>query len=197
MTLKRIIWHWTGGGHKANATDLRHYHFVIEGDGTVVPGTHAPEANAVLRDPKDSSTYAAHTRALNTGSIGIALAGMRGAKEHPLDPGPAPITEAQVRALVELTADLCVKYSIPVTSETVLSHAEVEGTLGVKQPGKWDITWLPHRTQMRDAHSIGAYLRSRVIQTIADWNAPPATKQHWLVQLLSRILKLLSKGAEK
>ena len=37
--------------------------------------------------------------------------------------------------MIEAIADLVTFYNIPVTRETVLSHAEVHGTLGIKQNG--------------------------------------------------------------
>jgi hypothetical protein len=165
--MNRIIWHWTGGAHKANDSDKRHYHFIIEGDGAVVAGNHPPEANAVIRNPNDGSTYAAHTRGLNTGSIGIALAAMRGATERPFNAGASPITPAQVDALVALTARLCGQYAIPVQYDTVLSHAEVQRTLKVAQRGKWDITWLPSMTRVGDPVAIGDGLRDRVIEALS------------------------------
>lgn len=171
--MKRIILHWTAGGHKANKVDLRHYHFVVEGDGTVVNGNQPIEANARIHSPRDGSTYAAHTGGLNTGSIGIALAGMRGAKERPFAAGPSPITQAQVEALCALAARLSVECGIPVTRETILSHAEVEPTLGVKQRGKWDITWLPGMPgTVVDPIRIGDMLRARIMVEVDRLRVP-------------------------
>lgn len=160
--MKLIIWHWTAGGHKANATDKRHYHFIIEGDGTEVAGDQPPEANAVIRSPNDGSTYAAHTRGANTGAIGVAVAAMHGAQERPFQAGAFPITDKQIEALARVTARLCRDYSIPVTRETVMSHAEVERTLGIAQRGKWDITWVPGMAAVGSAVAIGDGLRDRV-----------------------------------
>ena len=160
--MQRIIIHWTGGGHHPNGTDRRHYHFLLDGAGAVHPGRHAPEANARIDRPADSATYAAHTRGANTGSIGVALCAMRGAQESPFDPGDQPVTPAQVDALVQLVADLCRRYRIAVTPVTVLTHAEVGANLGVRQRGKWDITWLPGLAQPVDAPLIGDDLRRRV-----------------------------------
>ena len=55
--MKRIVMHWTAGGHKANATDKDHYHLLIEGDGNVVYGNKPISANAAPL----SKNYAAHT----------------------------------------------------------------------------------------------------------------------------------------
>lgn len=165
--MKRIIMHWTAGGHRANATDTRHYHFIIElgpdGIPRVVPGDHPPEANERIENPSDGSTYAAHTRSANTGAIGIAVAGMRGAVERPFNPGPSPMTEAQVDLLVNTVADLAKLYGIPVTPTTVLTHAEVQPTLGIAQRNKWDIMWLPGMSATADPIEIGNTLRARIL----------------------------------
>ena len=188
--MRRIIWHWTAGGHTANNTDKRHYHYIIEGDGTVVKGNHPPEANLVLRTPNDSSTYAAHTRGLNTESIGIAVAAMRGATERPFSTGPSPITEAQVAALVALTARLCKQYNIHVDIDTVLSHAEVQPTLKVAQRNKWDITWLPGMSRPADPVHVGTILRNQVSIKLAE---QPATTNP-IATLITAILKLFTKA---
>ncbi len=156
--LSRIIMHWTGGAHVVSSVDRAHYHFIIGGDGSVHPGNHAPEANISVRD----GAYAAHTADCNTGSIGVAVAGMHGALERPFSAGGFPIREVQVEALVRLVADLCRKYGIPVTPQTVLSHAEVEPTLGIAQAGKWDIAWLPGMNAPADPVAIGNTLRNRI-----------------------------------
>lgn len=157
--LSRIIWHWTAGTHTVSDLDRKHYHFIVAGNGTVVHGAHQPEANIVTSD----GSYAAHTRNCNTGSIGVAVAAMAGAKERPFSAGAFPVREAQIEALVGLTADLCRRYSIPVTPRTVLSHAEVQPTLGVAQAGKWDIAWLPGMAAPQDPIAIGNILRGRVL----------------------------------
>lgn len=159
----RTITHWTAGGNRANDTDLEHYHFVTEWDGAVVKGKLEPEDNIVTSDGK----YAAHTLRLNTGSIGVAMAGMRGAVESPFDAGPSPLTEKQFEAHCMLLAELHRRYAIPVTSKTCLTHAEVEPTLGVMQRGKWDITRLPFKPEIRGAIPVGDYMRERVQSYLA------------------------------
>jgi hypothetical protein len=160
--VKRIVIHWTAGAHLSTATDREHYHVLIEGDGKVVHGRRAPEANRSTSD----GDYAAHTRALNTGSIGVAVCAMRQAREHPFYAGPDPITTAQEKALVRACADLCDTYGIPVTRQTVLTHAEVQPTLGVWQRGKWDITWLPNMDAPGDPIAVGDQLRSAMVRAM-------------------------------
>lgn len=162
--MNRVIIHWTGGGHKANATDMKAYHKLTQGDGTYVDGKHEIEDNVVTSD----GDYAAHTRNLNTDSIGTAMCGMKDATEYPWDPGPSPITEIQFRAHARMVAGLCRDYSIPVTRTTVLTHAEVEPTLGVKQKNKWDITRLVFRPDLAGAYAVGDYFRSLVKEALGD-----------------------------
>ena len=159
-SMKRIHLHWTAGTHKANSVDLAAYHFVIEGDGTVIKGKFPVSANA-LGVPLVAGKYAAHTASANGGAIGVSLAAMHGATESPFNPGKYPITMAQVAAMTKLVADLCAQYNIPVTRSTVLTHAEVQGTLGIKQKNKWDIVWLPGYGK-RSATEIGDIIRGMV-----------------------------------
>ena len=165
--MKRIHIHWTGGGHTPNGIDLAAYHFVIDGAGKVHPGKWPVSAN----ENPVKGKYAAHTLGANTGAIGIAVAAMAGAVERPFNPGRAPITPAQVKALVTLIRSLAVQYKIPVTRRTVLTHAEVQPTLGIKQRNKWDITWLPGMSAPGDPLKVGDELRAMVM---ADPLRPPS-----------------------
>ena len=177
--MKRIILHWTGGGHKANATDKDHYHLLIEGDGNVVYGNKPISANAAPL----SKNYAAHTAQLNTDSIGVAVCAMHGARQSPFSAGSYPITEAQVERMVQEVARLAKGYGIPVSRQTILSHAEVQPTLGVKQAGKWDIAWLPGRASATDPIGVGDYLRSRLMgemgsaSTVTTPEIPPTIRR--------------------
>jgi N-acetyl-anhydromuramyl-L-alanine amidase AmpD len=158
MSLRRIVLHWSAGGNVPTSLERKHYHFCVGGDGQVVAGIHPPESN--IRPVRGQ--YAAHTLKLNTGSIGVSMSGMAGAVERPFNPGRAPLTERQVEAFVQLVARLCRQYRIPVTRETVLSHAEVWPTLKVRQKGKWDIAWLPGMTAPADPVVVGDRLRARI-----------------------------------
>ena len=167
MSMKRIVMHWTAGGHKANSTDRMHYHFMVEGDGNIVTGDHPVSDNESTAD----GNYAAHTGRLNTGSIGVSFCAMAGAQESPFNPGAYPITEAQVEAMCDLVADLAGEYDIPITRETVLTHAEVQPTLGVAQSGKWDVTVLPGMTAPGNPVEVGDRLRDLIRE---DGPAEPA-----------------------
>ena len=184
--MKRIVIHWTAGAHLSTATDREHYHVLIEGDGKVVHGRRAPEANRSTSD----GDYAAHTRALNTGSIGVAVCAMRQARERPFYSGPDPITAAQVKVLARVVSDLCDTYGIPITRQTVLTHAEVQPTLGVTQRGKWDISWLPGMAAPGDPVAVGDQLRAQVA---AEMTGAPEEQVNPLAALWAWLMRVLRK----
>lgn len=154
--MRRIVVHWTAGAHKASGLDKAHYHILIEADGTLVRGTPSIALNEAPVKPG----YAAHTLNCNSGAIGVSLCCMAGAVESPFANGPAPMTRAQWEALPGVLAALCKAYGIAVTPQTVLSHAEVQGTLGIRQRGKWDISRLSFDPSVIGARAVGDLFRS-------------------------------------
>jgi N-acetyl-anhydromuramyl-L-alanine amidase AmpD len=160
--LTRIHLHWTAGADGVNPEEKDHYHFIIGRDGGVTLGDLPPEANI----PPIKGAYAAHTLNANGGAIGVSLDAMGGAVERPFSAGKYPITEAQLDAMAKLVAGLCKKYGIPVTRKTVLTHAEVQPTLGIAQKQKWDITWLPGMDKPGDPIAVGDILRARITKAI-------------------------------
>lgn len=152
--MKRIILHWTGGSYTVNALDRLHYHFIIDGDAKVHRGVHSVKANERIRGP-----YAAHVRGINTGSIGIAMAAMAGAKELPFDAGKFPLKGKQFDRAIDLMAQLCETYGIHVGPKTVLTHAEVQQNLGIPQAQKWDVTRLPWTDRVIGARAVGDHIR--------------------------------------
>ena len=170
--MKRIIIHWTAGAHTPSNLDRQHYHKIIDGAGRVHDGRFQISAN----EAPVKGQYAAHTLNCNTGSIGVAVAAMAGAQERPFMAGSHPITPAQVDALARLVADLARQYRIPITPQTVLTHAEVQPVLGIKQKGKWDITWLPGMTAPGDPIAVGNKLRAMVAMQGKPVDENPETK---------------------
>lgn len=154
--MERIILHWTAGAHKASEFDRGHYHILIEDDGKLIRGI--PSVN--LNEAPAKKGYAAHTLGCNSGSIGVSLCCMGGANEAPFDPGKYSMTRAQWDALTSVVADLCRRYSIPVTDKTVLSHAEVQNNLGIQQRGKWDFTRLAFDPSVKGSKACGDKLRA-------------------------------------
>lgn len=156
--MKRVVLHWSAGSHTVSDTDREHYHRIVAGDGTIVKGDHPIEDNLSTSD----GIYAAHTRGCNAGAIGVAMAGMMGA-EGPGKLGKYPLTKVQFDACIALVKKLVKQYRIPVTLSTVLSHAEVQTTLGIKQNGKIDISFgIPGKPELKTARACGDYIRSLV-----------------------------------
>lgn len=152
--LTHIRLHWTAGGHKANATDLGAYHALFEGDGKVIFAA-SPE------------TVRSHTWRANVGAIGLSVCCMRHAIERPFTAGPSPMTTIQLHAMCEQAARFAVIYDIPVTPWSIMTHAEVQITLGITQRNKWDITWIPGMSAPADPITVGNKIRSIIRAKIA------------------------------
>ena len=172
--MKRIVIHWTAGAHTPSNLDKQHYHKIIDGAGKVHDGKHPISANA--GSVKGRKNYAAHTLNLNSDSIGVAVAAMAGAQERPFNAGAHPITPAQVKALAGLCATLAKQYGIPITPETILTHAEVQPVLNVRQRGKWDITWLPGMNAPGDPIAVGNKLRALIAMEAKPAPQKPASR---------------------
>ncbi|WP_226781977.1 peptidoglycan-binding domain-containing protein [Oceaniglobus trochenteri] len=162
--LHRIHWHWTAGAYGVIDMERRAYNELIDQDGNVWDGLFRPEAQANYRVGRAAS----HTLDANTGAIGLSVDAMAGAQERPFFAGRAPVTWPQVHALCERTAQHCAMYDIPVSRWSVLSHAEIQPTLGIRQRNKWDITWLPDMSAPGDPVQIGDRLRDMVIERMQD-----------------------------
>jgi len=174
--MNRIVWHHTGGSYNPNATDKRAYHGLIDGDAQFHNGMFAIEANAPGKIRRGA--YAAHVLSLNTGSIGLAICAMgQGVWADPLG-GRWPVKPVQVDALLAHTAYLCRAYGIAVSARTVLSHAEVEPTLGVKQRNKWDFDYPLRAVQSRNPVAIGDELRQELKRAMGIQNVEPPPVQH-------------------
>jgi hypothetical protein len=156
--MERIHVHWTAGGHKANATDKAHYHILIEADGNLVRADTSIKANQKGSRMKQAS----HTLNANTGAIGVSMCCMAGAKEAPFDAGKSPMTKIQWDTMIAVVADLAQRYGILVTPKTILSHAEVQPNLGIKQRNKWDITRIAFDSSVKGHRPIGDKMRKEI-----------------------------------
>ncbi len=168
-TMRRIHVHWTGGGHTANSTDKNAYHILVQGDGRLVRGNKSIAANA----PGSGMTPASHTKNANTGAIGVSLCCMANAVESPFSNGNAPMTQAQWETMIGVVATLSKRYAIPVTRATILTHAEVQPTLGIQQRNKWDITRLSFDSTVVGHFPVGDRLRAAVAAAL-DGMVPPS-----------------------
>lgn len=155
--LNKIILHWTAGTNEPNNTDYQHYHYLVNGNGVVIKGKFTPEDNLNCNDGK----YAQHTGGGNTGSIGVALCGMYGFISANVI-GAYPLKKVQCERCFKLVAELCKKYNIAVTPQTVMTHYE----FGKKNPktssaGKIDIVYLPPYPTVKQA-DVGDFIRNKV-----------------------------------
>ena len=155
--MKRIIIHWTAGNYYPTDYEKLHYHFLVDKDGKVYNGKFRPEDNEICRQ----SGYAPHTGGGNTGSVGVAMCAMAGFKSR-IIVGNFPITKKQFESCMELCANICKKYRIPVSPQTVLTHYE----FGLNHPkttsaGKIDITYLPPYAWV-SKEEIGSFIRTKV-----------------------------------
>lgn len=156
MTPKRITVHWTGGTLKPNETDLSHYHFLVDGLGKTHIGLHPIRAN---NPPLRPGEYAAHVARANSYNIGIAMCGMYGATWAGAmkgDYGPHPLTHDCILATIQLVADLCKQYNIPVSKNRILGHEEWDSIMG-KPQDRWDVCCIPPFDLRPIKHSDGSY----------------------------------------
>ena len=158
--MERIVCHWSAGEYKASETDRQHYHIMVEDDGQLVRGVYSIADNE-LCDPEGPTDYAAHTRLTNSRCIGVSVCCMKDAIEEPFDGGEFPMVKKQWEAMADVCAQICKRYWIAVTPETVLGHGEVEAILGTAQSGKWDPLKLPWEPDL-SIPMVGARFRSEV-----------------------------------
>lgn len=155
--MNRIILHWTAGTFFPSNFEKQFYHFLIDKNGIIYEGKFKPENNLNCV----SGCYAAHTGGGNTGAIGVAMCGMYGFKNKNSQ-GNYPITAKQFEAAMEFCAKLSIKYNIPVSENSIMTHYE----FGVKHPhttsaGKIDIIFIPSYDWV-SKNDVGKFIRSKV-----------------------------------
>jgi N-acetyl-anhydromuramyl-L-alanine amidase AmpD len=153
--MKKIIIHWTAGTNYPCSTDLEHYHYLIDKDGKLYNGKYKPEDNENCSD----GVYAQHCGGGNTGAIGVSLCGMYVPAGSAVQKTKYPLTKTQCERAFNLIAELCKKYNIKITPETVMTHYE----FGKKNPktsswGKIDISFIPFEPSLAP-DMIGDYFR--------------------------------------
>ena len=155
--MKRIIIHWTAGAYKPNATDLEHYHYVLDSEGNVYVGKYKPEDNENCQDGR----YAQHTGGGNTGSIGVSMCGMCGFTGVN-NVGKYPLTRKQCEATFKLCAKLCKAYNIPITTQAVMTHYEFgKANPKTSSAGKIDIVYLPPFPEIVKS-KVGDFIRNKI-----------------------------------
>jgi len=155
--MKRIIIHWTGGSYDVNSSVLNSYHYAINDKGGVIPCNHRPEDNENCQD----GNYAPHTGGGNTGSIGVSMCGMYGF-DLKNKKTKYPLTKKQCEATFKLVAELCKKYDIKISPDTVMTHYEFgQRHRDTSSFGKIDITYLPPYPEIKP-QDCGTFIRTKV-----------------------------------
>lgn len=161
--MKRIIIHWTAGTGQPNNTDYQHYHYLVNKDGVVTMGKFPVSANEVCKnDSKGNPAYSAHCGGGNTGSIGVSMCGMYVPPKTDVKLTKYPLTKKQCESTFKLCAEICKKYKIPVTAQTVMTHYEFgKSHPNTSSAGKIDIIYLPPYPE-QTADKIGDFIRNKV-----------------------------------
>lgn len=166
MPLSKICLHWSAGASYPCDADTKAYHYMVDKDGKVYQGFFKPESNIICKP----NQYAMHCGGGNTGCIGISALGMA---EFDLKNKKTkyPLTKIQVENYCKLAAQLCIKYGIKVSPETVFTHYE----FGQKHPkttsyGKIDFTYLPFLPNL-GKDEVGDYLRKEINEFITQIKA--------------------------
>jgi hypothetical protein len=180
---RRVILHWTAGGHRTSRLERERYHLLLEHvdeepEFNLIGGTRwkygvpirnnmgsAAGRRAAHNAPNDPLAYAAHTGKFNSYSIGVAFCGMRGAVDYrpgrPVAPGPEPLTVTQVDAMVTGLATMLSTYNLEPIPEHLFDHWEAHHVHGVTQrAGVWDCQWMPGEDFRRG--EVMDWIRDRV-----------------------------------
>lgn len=163
VTMIGIVVHWSAGTHTVSALDKEHYHIIVGGKGDVVKGDHDIADNVNTAD----DDYAAHTRGANTKRIGLSMACMLNAVENPFSAGSFPMTKIQWDNCMQCAAELATFYKLRPEPKVILTHAEVQATLGIPQAGKWDITRLAFDPSIKGAKAVGDRMRAEIAARMA------------------------------
>lgn len=97
------------------------YHWLIDRDGTILPG-------------RPETQIGAHVEGHNRGTIGVSLFGGQTSRHR--DPFGRNFTPEQERALIDVISDLCHRANI----EWIKGHNQVDA--GKACPGFWVPDWL-------------------------------------------------------
>lgn len=158
--IRGIVWHWTASTYEVTPYDLQHYNDVHDYKGNSYDGA-APAFHQANYDWR-RGVGVSHTRMMNTGWIGQSVSAMHGAEGWPMDWGEYPLTWQGIDAMLERSAEYAEEYDIPCSKWSMLTHAEVQPTLGVRQRGKWDYVVLPGMDKPIDPVECGDILRERM-----------------------------------
>lgn len=188
-TIKYLTVHWTAGGLEPNATDLEHYHHLVDGLGHRHRGRYPATANV---PPLRRRTYAMHTAGANSRNLGVAMCGMAGSgwgEALKGKYGPNAITSACLEGTINLLADLCFQYDIPATPEFLLGHEEWDSVKGRPQD-RWDVCCIPSldiRPKMlaNGTYASMNYIRGEVQKLLGAGRGPKLAPLPWYKKRLA------------
>ena len=159
--INHVYLHWSAGHYDQQFDD---YHINIDGDGNVyIDGEFTDHKN--------------HTYMRNTGAIGIALDCAYGATGVD-NLGDEPPTDAQIEAMAQVVADICVNLGLPCDISCVMTHAEAadnkDGWYACEPYGpdstceRWDLLVLHNGDE---PWSGGDILRSKAKYYAQQWGS--------------------------
>ncbi len=155
--MKKIILHWSAGRYYPTEYEKTYYHYLIDGQGIIHNGKYSPEDNLDCTD----GFYAKHTGGGNTGAIGVCLCAMYGYKSQK-NPGLYTITPIQFESAMNFCAELCKKYNIKISPQTVMTHYEFgQANPNTSSYGKIDITCIPPYPWV-SKQDCGSFIRSKI-----------------------------------
>ena len=151
----KITFHHTAGIYTPNTHEKHCYHYLIDKNGRIYKGDFSIADNYDCTDGK----YAAHCGGGNTKNIGIAFCGNFRFSEKTKKTN-YPLTRPQLEAGFKLAAELCKKYGITISPETVFTHYEFDQRKK-KPEGKIDIVYMPSFSHVPPAE-VGDFIRNKV-----------------------------------
>ena len=148
IIVDRIILCWTSTGYEFEGLSKARYHFAVDNKANIHRGKYTVDDNTeIVEREKEPSEYAKFVRGLNENSISVAMTGMVNITPKIESPGLVktdyPITRIQFDTFCILVNHLRNIYGIPLNYRTILSRAEIEETLKIKQSKRLDISLLP------------------------------------------------------
>lgn len=188
-----ITWHWAASSYTVTKYQKTRYHFVIDKDGHACHGVPI-EKNLDNKNQRRQPGYAAHVLNANSNNIGISAAAMGDARESAARRGSYgswPLTKEQIASLIEVAAQLCYCYRLPVLPTRVLGHEEWDSIMGRPQD-RWDVNCIPHLDIRPHLNSDGGYdstnyLRQQAQRRVAELAQPddPAQREKQLAAFSS------------
>ena len=193
----RITWHWSAGSYSASTRAREHYNLLILKDGRIEEGVPIENQFVTKSIPRNPG-IASHVLNANSNNIAISAMAMAESVEglaRQGEYGPYPITEAQMRSMIDVAALICLRYGIPVLPTRVLGHEEWDSVMGIRQD-RWDVCCIPHldirpRLLPDGTYESTNYMRAQTKQRITQLTPPAATSTEPAMAEVNKNLRAL------